>query len=156
MARVKIERVGAVRFRTNILVVVAASAVLILSACGGGGDGDSTSGRIHASLGATGSDKHEDSDRVCRLVTKADASRLFGAPATRNASSSFSATSGACIWNATRGLVRYTLVSRVYDSTAPLDTKPRLATTVPGVGDRAYASALGSSAYEIWFAKGAR
>jgi hypothetical protein len=139
---------------TTALVALAV-AVLVISACGGGGSGDATSSRIHASLGAIGSDNHEDSDSVCHVVTQADASNLFGVPATRNTGSSLSATSGACIWNATRGPVRYTLISHIFDST-PLAAKPRFATTLNGVGDRAYASTLGSSGYEVWFAKGTR
>jgi hypothetical protein len=138
------------------VAVSCAAVVLGASACGSSG-GSSSSGRIQASIGAAGSDKHEDAFDVCKLVTAADASKLFGTTATPSGSSSFAATTGACVWNASRASARYTLISYIYDTPAALDAaKAARATAVQGVGDRAYVSAVGSSAYEVWFLKGRR
>jgi hypothetical protein len=139
------------------ILVVSATAVLVTSACGSNGGSHSTSGRVQASKGASppASDQHEeDADTVCRLVTRADASTLFGVPATQNQGSSLAASTGACIWNATRASVRYTLIAHIYDTMAALDAaKAAGAKRVPGVGDQAYGSTAGSSGYQLWFAK---
>src|SRR5215475_13653569 len=94
------------------LAVFCAAAVVMGSACGSGGGVTSTDARVKATHGASIPDAHEDAGTVCRLVTAADASKLFGAAAIQNASS-LADTRGSCIWNATKGPVRYTLVSNI-------------------------------------------
>jgi len=138
-------------------VVGLAAAMLVMAACGGSGAGHSTSARIESSATAAGSDHHEDADTVCRLVTRADASALFGAPATRNTSSSIVATDGACIWNATSGSLHYTLVAHINDTAFPLDAaEAARMNIVRGVGERAYMSAVTPSGSQIWFVKNGR
>jgi hypothetical protein len=139
------------------IAVVCAAAVVMASACGSSGGASSADARVKATHGASKADHHEDADTVCRVVTAADASKLFGAAAMQS-DSSLAETRGSCIWNATKGHVRYTLIGNIYDAPSAIDVAAKAAgaAAVPGIGDRAYVSSVGSSAYEVWLQKGGR
>ena len=143
--------------RTTRVIGMCCVGVLALAACGSSSKSSGSTPRIHASGAAPVNDHHESPAQVCALVPQSDVSKLLGRPATRNNASSLSAATGACIWDASDAKVRSSLQARIYDSTAAF--KPTLvpgAATVPGVGSRAYAYALGSLGYELVFEKGSK
>jgi len=143
--------------RTTRVIGMCCVGVLALAACGSSSKSSGSTARIHASGAAPVNDHHESPAQVCALVPQSDASKVLGRASTRNSESSLVAATGACIWDAADTKVRSSLQARVYDSTVAFrPTAVPGSASVPGVGSRAYAFALGSLGYELVFEKGSK
>jgi hypothetical protein len=122
------------------------AAVLAIAACGGGSSKDASpnsnsNSNSNASTNAGG--KRTDSTTACKVVTQADASKLFGVEAKEGDNASPGNESSVCVWEADDDADHgYLLQVRVYDDVFHYgEDFMDGAVKVAGLGDKAFVSA---------------
>ena len=129
------------RVRLSVLLIVAAIAI---GACGGGSSKDASSNsNSNSNSSSNGGGKKTDSSAACKVVTQADATKLFGVEAKEGDNASPGNESSVCIWQADDDADHgYLLQVRVYDDVFHYgEDFMDGAEKVAGLGDKAFVSA---------------